>query len=228
MPVNRIAVPLLSRLRPDVPRYRRAYLDMVRIMLLACTPGILFAMMMAHPLMLFLLGPQWEEVAPVFAWLCLGSFASPLYSSTFWLFTTQDRTKQQMFYVGATSAIAVVSFIAGLPWGPAGVAAGAALSFLLISTPLVCWGATKHGAVSSRDVVLALLPLLVAGLATAATLQIVQSYLTIAGPIQLALSALLSYGVFLGVLSCLPFGQPIVRRAWHLGVTLTQSARAAI
>jgi PST family polysaccharide transporter len=227
MPVGRIAVPLLTRLRSDVHRYRRAYLDMLRIMMLCGTPGILFTMVMARPLVLFLLGPQWEAVAPVFAWLCLGSLASPIYASTFWLFTTQERTGQQMYYVGATSVLSVMAFVAGLPWGPAGVAAGAGLSFLLISTPLVCWGATRHGAVTGRDLMLALAPLLIAGLTTVAALEIAQTYLMVADPAMLAISALLSYGTFISVLLCLPFGRPIVRRAWHLGMMLTQVGRVA-
>src|SRR5258708_38087197 len=105
---------------------------MLRLMLLIGVPAILFAMLMAQPLILLLLGPRWDGVAPVFSWLCIGSLASPIYSSTFWLFTTQERTGRQMTYVAATSAISVMSFIAGLPWGPAGVAAGAGLSFLLV------------------------------------------------------------------------------------------------
>jgi PST family polysaccharide transporter len=227
MPVGRIAVPLLTRLRPDAHRYKRAYLDMLGIMLLAGAPGILFTMMMARPLVLFLLGPRWEGVAPVFAWLCLGSLASPMYSSTFWLFTTQERTGRQMAYVAATSVISVAAFVAGLPWGPAGVAAGAGLSFVVLSTPLVCWGATRDGVVSATDLMLALLPHVIAGLTTVGALEIARTYLTVGGATLLATAALLSYGIFVGVLLCLPFGQPIVRRAWHLGMMLTQGERAA-
>jgi PST family polysaccharide transporter len=222
IPVGRVAMPLLTRLRPDAYRYKCAYLDMLRILMLAAMPGILFAMMMARPLIVFLLGGRWEGVAPVFAWLCLGSLASPLYSSTFWLFTTQDRTRRQMIYVTATSVISVIAFVAGLPWGPVGVAAGAGLSFVLLSTPLVCWGATKDGLVTPIDLAMALLPLLIAGSATAAGLEIVRTRMLLDGAALLATSAILSYGFFVGVLLCLPFGQPIVRRAWHFGTLLTQ------
>jgi len=227
LPVGRVAMPLLTRLRPDAYRYKCAYLDMLRMIMLAAIPGILFAMTMARPLIAFLLGARWEGVAPVFAWLCLGSLASPLYSSTFWLFTTQDQTRRQMIYVTATSVISVVAFLAGLPWGPAGVAAGAGLSFVLISTPLVCWGATKDGIVTPFDLVAALLPLFIAGCMTAGTLEFVRIYAPVDGAVLLATSVLLSYGTFVGVLLCLPFGQPIVRRAWHFGTLLTQGWGAA-
>ena len=227
MPVSRIAVPLLTRLRSDPCRYKRAYLDMLRVMMLAGVPGILFTMIMARPLVILLLGRQWDGVAPIFFWLCLGSLASPIYTSTFWLFMTQDRTKRQVVYVTVTSVIAVISFVAGLPWGPVGVSAGAGLSFLLISTPLVCWGATKDGIVRPADLVEALLPLAIAAAATAAALDAVRESMPSDGAAMLLGTAVLSYAVFVGVLMCLPFGQPVVRRAWHFGMVLTQSRRAA-
>jgi polysaccharide transporter, PST family len=223
-PIGRVAVPLLMRLRPNAGRYKRAYLDMLRIMLLLVTPGILFAMAMAQPLMLLLLGRHWTGVAPAFAWLCLGGVASPLYASTFWLFTTQDRTRQQTIYVATTSVISVVAFVAGLPWGPNGVAAGAGLSLFCVSTPLICWGATREGAVATADLIGALVPFLIAGLATTGALVVVRVHLAPTGLGTLATAAALSYAVFVGVLFCLPSGQPIIRRAWHLGQTLAQGA----
>ena len=227
IPVGRVAIPLLTRLRSDPCRYKSAYLDTLRMMMLAAVPGILFTITMARPLIVFLLGPRWEGVAPVFSWLSLGGLASPLYSSTFWLFTTQDQTKRQVIYVTVTSAISVLAFVAGLPWGPVGVAAGAGLSFVLISTPLVCWGATKHGIVTAFDLIAALSPFVIAGSVTAATLELVETCAPVHGAGLLAMSAALSYGTFVGVLLCLPFGQPIVRRAWHFGTLLTQGWGAA-
>src|SRR5262249_35195089 len=154
------------------------------------------------------------------AWLCLGSLVSPIYASTFWLFTTQDRTHRQMVYVAATSMISVIAFTAGLPWGPVGAAAGVGLSYVLVSTALGCWGATKDGMVTPANLVVALLPLLIAGLVTVSALQLVVSYLLIQGPVTLAAGAVLSYAIFIGVLLSLPSGQPIVRRAWHFAAQL--------
>lgn len=226
-PVGRVAIPLLMRLRGDPCRYKGAYLDAVRMMMLAATPGILFTITMARPLIVFLLGPRWEGVAPVFSWLCLGGLASPLYSSMSWLFTTQDQTRRQVAYATQTSVISVLAFVVGLPWGPVGVAAGAALSFVLISTPLVCWGATKRGIVTLFDLIAALLPFVISGGVTAAVLELVQPCAPVHGAGLLAMSVVLSYGTFVGVLLCLPGGQPIVRRAWHFGTLLTRGQGAA-
>jgi PST family polysaccharide transporter len=223
-PVGRIAVPLLSQLGPGDIRYKRTYLDMVHIMLLIGVPGIILTMLMARPIVLFLLGPRWVDVTPIFAWLCFGSLASSIYSSTFWLFVTQGRSGQQVFYVTATSVISVLSFMAGLPWGPAGVAEGAALSFVFLSTPLACWGATKNGAVSMTDLGRALLPFLFAGLATVGALEIAKTYLRVTEVALLGASLPISYGTFLTVLLCLPNGNSVVRKAWHLGMLLIRGA----
>lgn len=223
-PIGRIAVPLLTRLRGDPGRYRRTYLDMLRVMLLLVMPGLLFGMVMAPPLIAFLLGARWAGVAPVFSWLCLGGLASPIYASTFWLFTTQDRTRRQTGYVAATSAISVASFVVGLPWGPAGVAAGAGLSMLLLSTPLTSWGATRAGLVTVTDLVFALVPFLIAALVTAGALIVARAHLAPGGLGTLALAAALSYSSFVGVMLCVPSGQPVIRRAWQLGRVLVQGA----
>jgi len=224
-PVTRIAVPLLSRLGPADIRYKRAYLDMVHMMLLIGMPGILIATLMAKPIVFIFLGRRWLEVAPIFAWLSFGSLASPVYSSTFWLFVTQNRTEQQIYYVTIVSIVSVLSFIAGLPWGPTGVAAGAALSFLFVSTPLVCWGATKKSAVvSMTDLIRALRPFVFAGLVTVGALEIIKAYLRVSDVTLLGVSLLFAYGTFLAVLACLPSGIPIVRRAWQLSTLLVRRA----
>jgi PST family polysaccharide transporter len=198
---------------------------MVRIMLLIGVPSIIFAMLLARSIVLFILGPRWLAVTPIFAWFCFGSLASSIYSSTFWLFITQGRSRNQIFYVTATSVISVLSFIAGLPWGPTGVAAGAALSFVFLSTPLVCWGATKNGAVNTTDLARALLPFLFAGLATVGAVGIAKTYLRVPEVVLLGVSLPISYGTFLTVLLCLPNGNPVVRKAWYLGMLLIRRAR---
>ncbi len=223
-PIGRIAVPLLARLRADPERYRRTYLDMLRVMLLLVTPGLLFGAVMAQPLMLFLLGPKWAGVVPVFAWLCLGGLATPLYASTFWLFTTQDRTPSQTAYVAATSVISVVSFVAGLPWGPAGVAAVAGLSMLLASTPLICRGATKQGPVTTADLTLALVPFSIAALVTGGALIVMRERFAATGFGPLVVAIALSYAGFIGMMLLVPSGKPVIRRAWQLGRVLAQGA----
>jgi PST family polysaccharide transporter len=216
MPANRIAIPLLVRLLPEPDRYKRAYLSMVQVTLLFGAPGILFVLVMSKELMLTLLGPRWDGIAPILSWLCFGSFASPLYSSTVWLFVSQGRAGQQLRYGFITSAISVASFVAGLPWGPAGVAAGAGLAFVFLSTPLTCWGATRAGPLKSGDLLRAVVPLLVALLVTATILSAVTNLVPAEGLASLSLVFVFVYGTFFAILLCFSSGRSILRRTWRL------------
>jgi PST family polysaccharide transporter len=217
-PAGRIAVPLLNRLRADPTRYRRVFLDILGIMLLMTTPAILFAMLLAHPLALLILGPQWVGVAPIFFWLGLGCLALPLYMAVGWLMVTQDQTKRQMHWVVGTSIIAVVAFIVGLPWGAVGVSACSGVQMLLLTTPLACWGATRHSIVSLADLCHGLWALVVAAGATAAALCLYRAHAAPEGFLGLLGAGVVSYAAFLGTL-CLT-GGAIVRRAWRFSAVL--------
>jgi PST family polysaccharide transporter len=221
-PTNRIAVPLLSRLLREPDRYKRAYVSMLQIPLLFGAPGILYILVMAKPLMSTLLGSNWNGIAPIVTWLCLGSFASPLYNSSYWLFVSQGRTGQQIRFGMITSFISIMSFVAGLPWGPAGVAAGAGLSFFFLCTPLTCWAATRAGPVNSIDLLFAVLPILAASLAAAITLVTISSTVPTAGLGPLSLALLATYGTFFAFLVCLPSGRRLIQSTWQLRAALNQ------
>lgn len=228
-PANRIAVPLLMRLRRVPERYRRAYLDILQIMMLVGTPSIIFLLVMSKPLMLLLLGPQWDGIAPLISWLCLGGFAVPLTCSAYWLFVSQGRARQQLKFATISSAISVVGFVAGLPWGPTGVAAGASLAYFFLTTPLTCWGATRAGMVRFGDVVLAVLPLLSALLVTASALVILINIAPPKGAIGLILAFSITYPTFCVVLLALPSGRHVLQRAWRLcGMLIRQKGSPQI
>src|SRR5207244_3764933 len=121
-------------------RYRSAYLRLLQLLILLIAPGILWFLFTGTEVASFLLGPRWIGIGPVMSWLCLGGIASLVYSTTFWLFVSQGRAKEQLRYGWITCAISIIGFASGLPWGPVGVAAGAGISFAFVSTPLTCWG----------------------------------------------------------------------------------------
>lgn len=64
-------------------------------------------------------------------------------------------------------------------------------------------------------------PILIAAVATVGVLQLAKSYLATNHVVfQLGLCFLIAYGTFVAVLLCLPDGNPIIRRAWHIGMLL--------
>lgn len=158
-PLNRVALPLLARLRDTPERYRSAYVQMLRLSLLLTLPAMLFCVAMAKPLLMFLWGPRWAPAIPIFFWFSVGGLVAPIFSTTGWLFVTEGRTDRQLRLALATALISIVSFLIGIPWGATGVVLVNAFSFTLLQTPLMVWGASKDGLVRLRDFADALAPL---------------------------------------------------------------------
>jgi PST family polysaccharide transporter len=219
-PVSQISIPLLSRLQHLPDLYSRTYQNMLRISLMLIMPAMLFCVILAKPLISFTLGPKWHDAAPVFAWICFGGLVAPIFSSAGWVFTTQNRTGEQMRLSIATALISIVSFALGVHWGIVGVAAAAASSFTFIQFPLMIYAMTKKGVITMRDMVRTLTPFFVSAVIVAVPLYYLR---TASGPIKLSTIAALSYGLFLLCLYVLPGGRDLLTMIRGLGATLRLS-----
>lgn len=219
-PVGRVSLPALSRLADDAERYKAAFVQILRVMLVVTTPGFVCAMLRADPLVLFLFGPQWAGAAGVFAWFCLGAIATPLNIALFWLFVSQGRAREHMTWSCATAAINLSACAAGLPRGLEGVASLSVLSIYLAQLPLLAWAATRRGPVDLRTALRAALPVAVAGAASVAALEALGPRLSSAAALDLLGSLALSYLATLGALAALPSGRAALRAVWSVPATL--------
>ena len=217
-PISRVALPLLSRLAATPERFERAYLQMLQLALLACSPELIFNVVDPAKLVNFLLGPKWSAIPPIFAWICFGGLASTLNASASWILISQNRTREQVLLFSINALISVVSFAVGAFWGVIGVAMVSALTFSFIQTPLLIWAATRSGAVTLRAVVRAITPLVIAGVVTA--LVLLRLGIDGAGPIPLVLSIVQSYAVFGAVTLTFPGGRRLLRSLLTLRETL--------
>jgi polysaccharide transporter, PST family len=219
-PVSQLSIPLLSRLQHVPDLYRRSYQNMLRLSLMLIMPAMLFCVILAKPLIVLMLGAKWQAAAPVFAWVCFGGIVAPIFSSTGWVFTTQNRTGEQMRFSVTTALISIASFALGVRWGIVGVASVSALSFTFIQVPLMIYAMTRRGVISLRDVVRTLAPFF----ASAALIAIPLYYLRKAsGPIQLPAIGALSYALFLLCLYVLPGGRDLLKMILGIGSTLRRS-----
>lgn len=216
MPFARVAVPLLSRLQDDSARYRDAYIRIMRTVLVATTPAIVFAIATARPLLLSLLGPRWSAAVPIFAWLGASALLVPVNLSMGWLFISQDRAHQQFLWSTVGTAILVGAFLAGLPWGAVGVAAATAIATWAIYAPLLWRIATWTGPVTLRDLLHLLYPAALGGAASWLVLILSRDLLPAPWPVGLPLALALAYFVQISVLACLPHGRPALREIWEL------------
>ena len=71
VPLARVMLPTLARLRTDEERYRSAYLQALNQLLLVTQPGVVFAIATADIFVPIVLGENWRAAAPIFQWLGL-------------------------------------------------------------------------------------------------------------------------------------------------------------
>jgi PST family polysaccharide transporter len=199
-PINRVAAPLLSRVREDPALYRRTYLNMVRLTLLLTAPAMIACATLATEFIPFALGERWRAAAPVFGWICFGGIFSPIFGTTAWVYMTLNRTDRQMRYAICTALISVASFAIGVPWGALGVAVVAATTFVCVQTPLMIYGCTREPPLRFGDFPRALWTQAAAGLAVAAALLVALPHLAGWRTIPAIVAAYLLYGALVMLL----------------------------
>lgn len=130
-PMTSVALPVLSRVQDDQETYDRF---IGKAQLVACyltTTVFAVAAGLAQPLVLVLFGPQWTAVAPIFAVLALGGIFRSVSQIAYWIYLSRGQTGPYLRLVVVTRPIMIAILLAGLPWGPTGVAIGSSVSWFL-------------------------------------------------------------------------------------------------
>jgi PST family polysaccharide transporter len=161
-PLGRVMLPALSRVQDEPERYRRMYVLAIRAIALGSMPGVMAAAICSEVLVPFLLGERWRAASPIFFWLSLAAVTQPISNATGWLFISSGRTKEMLRWALFAAPITIGSFVAGLPWGPTGVAA-AYFATRLILVPVLYHWSTRGSPVSAGDHYAAMIPPLVGG-----------------------------------------------------------------
>ncbi len=212
-PLGAVAVPALSRLAGEPERYRAAYLKILEKVVMITMP--LGALMIATSdwMVLFLLGPQWRETGRIFMLLGIAAMIQPVTKTSWWLFSTQGRSRELFHWGLLGGSIAIVSIIAGLPWGATGVAASYAVADLCIATPLLFWYVGRRGPVRTMDFYRTIAPVAAASVCSLATLFICRPWLNAVASLfeRLSIAFGLTVAVSLLVLSALPAGRLAMR-----------------
>lgn len=172
-------------------------------------PGIVFMIAMSDWLVLLLLGPQWREAGRIFMFLGIAAVIQPVTKTVPWLFTTQGRTREMLKWGFIGSGIAVISIVAGLPWGATGVAVSYAATDLCISTPLLFWYTGRRGPVRTGDFYRTIAPSVCASLGSLAVLLICRRWLEVLPSLiaRLTVAFLITVAISFLVFSALPAGR---------------------
>ncbi len=148
-PLSQVFVPTLSRLQDQPARYRRAYLDGLAVVALVALPGVVVLAVAADRIVPLLLGPGWARTADLFQLLAGAGVAHAVTSTCGWLYLSSGQTRRMLRWALWTRPLTVVAFVAGLYWGPEGVAvaysavawvlAGPSMANAAQGTPLGPW-----------------------------------------------------------------------------------------
>jgi PST family polysaccharide transporter len=151
VPINAVMIPALSRTQGEHDRYRRTFLQVFEAIALI---GFLFSgllLALSYPVTLAVLGPKWEGAVVIFASFTMAALAYPLIAAPSWLFASQGRGKDWVLTNAIISSVTLCSFLAGLPFGTAGVAISYSASCVLIQVPVIYYIAGRRGPVSRKD-----------------------------------------------------------------------------
>lgn len=156
-PIEAVFLPMFCRIRPEPDRYRRVVIQVYETVALISffLTGLILAV--ARPLILVLLGQKWSQAIPIFLGFAIGAVFLPLSYSSTWLFVSQGRGKDWLTANMIVSALTVCGTIAGLAFGPTGVAFAYSLSGLLLVVPIMYYFAGREGPVQSKDLWIATL-----------------------------------------------------------------------
>jgi polysaccharide transporter, PST family len=217
--LERLLLPILSRLNESGERYRRAYMRIIRQLMLLFAPGTVAVGVTAPVLIPFLLGAKWADAAPIFAWLALAALHQPVSMTMNFMFVSQGRVRAYLVWNIFSAVTTWASFIAGVRWGAVGVAAAFALSDVLIRLPFLWWWVSRAGPVKQSDLYGAAAPF-AAGSAVAFTVLTLLQHIPFPSHLLLlAASAIVAYAVFLGVLTLFKGGRMAMADTVHLART---------
>jgi PST family polysaccharide transporter len=131
VPMTRVVLPVLSRVQDQDETYAR-YVS--KAQLVGCymlASGFAVTAGVSVPLVALLFGPKWSGVAPIFAALAIGGIFRGIGQISYWMYLSRGRADAQLKLYLVTRPIMIGTMVAGLPWGPVGVAIGHSIGFFL-------------------------------------------------------------------------------------------------
>ncbi len=148
--IGTVAFPALSRLQGDTQRLCRFFLKAHSIVISLTVPVVIGCALFADEIIAALLGPKWVGTAVVLRLLAPTVLVFALVNPLSWLLRATGRVGRSLKIALVICPVVILGIVAGLRYGPPGVAIGYSTAMLLLAVPLVAWA--KHGTgVSTLD-----------------------------------------------------------------------------
>jgi PST family polysaccharide transporter len=186
------SVPVLAAIQDDIARVR-AVTSATALVGLVTFPMCL-GLFATEPLMLGVFGPQWGETVPILRLLSLAGLVQSITALPTIVYLSQGRPELQLRVTLLERLVTIPAILAGLGWGIVGVAAAYLAATIVNAVPSL-YLANRLIALPLRALATALAPVLLAGVAMAASVVAIDAW---APPLDVR--ALLALEVVAGVL----------------------------
>lgn len=134
-PLHNVVVPALSRLQDHPLHFQRYFTAALNGILWITAPCVALLAACSDELIRIVLGPQWTEASVLFRILAASALVQPLHYMVPWVLVSLGRTDRLLRWGIGSSLMMVIAFLAGLPFGPQGVAVGYFLAFTVLGLP---------------------------------------------------------------------------------------------
>jgi len=136
-PLNSVAMPAFSRLANDPAKYRQTYLNLLSVLAFVSMPASAVLTLTGKDLILLLLGPQWKSAGPIFSVFGLSIGVLILYSTHAWLHLSLGTPDRWLRWAVIAFIVTLLLFVAGLRFGPLGVATGYSAALYILTGPAI-------------------------------------------------------------------------------------------
>lgn len=129
--MSRVVLPVLSRVHEDSAAFSR-YAQGAQVLgcyFLATVFSVIAGV--ATPLVLIMFGASWAGVAPILVAIALGAVFRGQTQVPYWMFLSHGQTTSLLRMYLLMSPLMVALLLAGLPWGPVGVAVGHGIAYFV-------------------------------------------------------------------------------------------------
>lgn len=149
-PLNKVAMPALSRLQYEPEQYRSYYMKFIAVLAFVTMPIIVFMYVCSDNLIRVVLGQQWLEAGEIFKILAIAGLIQPVWSTLGVVFLSTGRSKEYFVWGVGVAVMSITSFLVGIQWGAKGVATAYAIANYLMFYPSLVY-ALNGTSISIKD-----------------------------------------------------------------------------
>ncbi len=165
--VGEVAFSALSRVQNDPPRMRNYFLKGYSLVLGLTIPITIVCALFADDLIRVMLGPKWISAIPIFRLLAPTILILAMINPLAWLMFALGLVGRSLKIALVLAPIVILGYLAGLPYGPKGVALAYSAVMTIWCIPHIAW-CVRGTMVSVRDILVTISRPLISGLAAAA------------------------------------------------------------